>query len=84
MIDENFAFVDANTLKDIGFWSEMFKDHPRTIPVYCFVCTCQRMHKKSSVSPEFQEIHDGKRWKNIVVGLYFDCIFCKEKDNNGQ
>ena len=37
------------------------------------------MHKRSDMSPEKQLIHNGKEWKNIIIGLYFDCVYCKDK-----
>jgi len=78
MFSDATVFVDHNVLKDIGYWSELFRDNPRTIPIYCDKCKCQRMHSKVGM-PVKQLIHDGKKWKDIIVGFYFECTYCKEK-----
>ena len=52
--------------------------------MFCIRCGQQSMHRKAKVSPVFEEIFDGERWRVIVVGLYFECVFCLEEVDNNE
>ena len=79
IVFEHLKFVTRDNLLDSGWWSDVFRNPTRDIPMFCIRCGQQRMHRKAKVSPIFEEIFDGDRWCIIVVGLYFECAFCLEE-----
>ena len=80
LVLSSLTFASRDSLIDTGWWSDIFRNPPRAIPMYCKICRKQRMHRKSNVSPVFEQIYDGDRWRIIIVGLYFECHFCLQQE----
>ena len=58
MVFEYLKFVTKDALLDSGWWSDVFRNPPRDIPMFCLRCGQQCMHRKAMVSPVFEEIFD--------------------------